>query len=67
MNKIQFTGYNHAACLSFIGDKFSNKMGCGPNIIDKDGNVVPVEKGDWIVKDLEGNLSVKSEIQKEND
>lgn len=62
MNKIQFTGYNHAACLAFIGDKFSNKIGCGPNIIGKDGNVVEVQKNDWIIKDPEGHLSVKSEI-----
>ncbi len=62
MDKIQFTGYNHAACLKFIGDKFSNKMGCGPNIIDKDGIVVEVRKNYWIIKDSEGHLSVESEI-----
>lgn len=62
MEKIQFTGGNHKKCLEFIGDKFSNAMRFGPNIIDRSGNVVQVKKGDWIARDNDGNLSVESGI-----
>lgn len=51
---IQFTGYNNAHCQAFIGDNFDNTRNY-PNI-KTDRGVMRVNKGDFIIKGVEGEF-----------
>ncbi len=60
MEKLTFSFKKLQKAKEFIEPKFSNKYKYGPNIIDKNENIVQLSEGDVVLKDDEGNLSVES-------
>ena len=51
---IKFTGSNHKDCEKFLNGHYDNTLNY-PNVKQGDGSVKEVKRGDFIVKDSDGN------------
>lgn len=62
MKELKFSFKKLEEGKKFVGDNFSNSMDYGPNFINKNGKVIELQEGDIMIKDKDGNISLKVEV-----